>query len=597
VTVEIEQERRRTVDVMPDLCAAILGGLHVPRGMRWGSRPERAADYLRFSRPIRWLVCKFGEETVSFPFYDLVAGDVSLGHRVLGGPVTITSAGDYERLLAGQHVIVDQGQRRQLITGKLDDLAAAERARWIDPGDVLSEAVYLVEWPTVLAGSFDAGKLELPADVLVTAMQSHQRYFPLRGFGDDLRPAFLYVSNADPAHAELITRGNQRVLEGRLDDAEFAFSNDLNDGLESLAAKLGAIVFHEKLGTMADKSVRLQALGDWLACRFAEGAAGSRAEEREPGLDEISERVVEAARLAKADLASHVVQEFPVLQGRMGEIYARQAGMAEPVARAIGEQYLPLGASATLPGSPTGALLATADKIDNIAGAWVAGEKPSGSRDPYGLRRAAMGIVRIALEYALRYPLPGLVAEALAAYAGQGRDCDTAVVAAEVQAFILERLEGLLLDEGLDHESVQAALGADAADLPGLAARARCFASWRGRPVFADLVVVYNRCASLAAKAGAGEVAVRPELFREDAEAALHDAFAGRAPSLAESIGNGEMEEALNTAAGLRPVIDRYFDDVLVMDGDAQVRENRLAQLVAIRDAVRGIGDLSRISM
>lgn len=605
VTVEIEQERRRTIEVVPELCAAILAGLHVPRGMRWGTRPPLAAEYLRFSRPIRWLVCKFGEETVPFSLYDLTAGDLSQGHRVLGKPVTITVADEYERLLEAQCVLVDQARRRELIVALLDERARAERARWVDPGDVLSEAVYLVEWPSVLAGRFDEGKLELPADVLVTAMQSHQRYFPLRGSGDDLRPAFLYVSNADPAHAGLITQGNERVLEGRLDDAGFAFGHDLAEGLEALAGKLAAIVFHEQLGTLADKSARLQRIGDWLARRSFD-AAGSvtgreggvaGAADREGGPAGVSEHVVTAARLAKADLASHVVQEFPVLQGRMGEIYALRAGLPGQVAQAIGEQYLPLGAGAALPRSPAGALLAVADKIDNIAGAWVAGEKPSGSRDPYGLRRAAIGIVRIALGFSLRFPLPSLVAEALEAYAGQDRDCDAATVAAEVRAFVLERLEGLLLDEGVDYECVQAALGADAADIPGIAARARSFAAWRERDIFADAVVAYNRCAPLAAKAGADRRLVRPELFREDAEAALYAAFGERAAALGDAVGSGEIETAVTLAAALRPAIDRYFDDVLVMDPDEAVRANRLAQLAGIRDALRGIGDLSRISI
>jgi glycyl-tRNA synthetase beta chain len=588
VNVVVEEERRPAVAVAPTLCAGILQQIHVPRGMRWDTRPADAADYLRFSRPIRWLVCKLGERTVPFRFYDLDAGDVSLGHRVLGAPVTVTAADDYERLLEGQAVIVDQQRRRAAIEAGLREQADRLDGTWFDPGDVLAETTYLVEWPTVLSGSFGAGKLRLPAEVLITAMQSHQRYFPVRDREGTLLPVFLYVSNADPQAAELITAGNERVLEGRLDDAEFAYDRDVAAGLETMAGKLGAVVFHEKLGTLADKTLRLEALARWLVSL---GAAG------DDSFAALAEQAASAARLAKADLASGVVQEFPVLQGRMGELYARAAGLPDEVAAAIGEQYLPLSAVAPVPGTLPGALLAVADKIDNIVGAWVAGEKPTGSRDPYGLRRAAMGIVRIALEYDLRFPPAALVAAAMDGYARQGRGLDRDVVAAETLAFIRERVEAQLLDSGLAFDSVEAALGSTAADVPGLAARARAIDALRGRDFFIDVVTAYNRCAALAAKATRAAGAVRAELFVTPAEQGLLDVYRAVEGPVAGELANGEIESAIKAAAALRAPVDTYFDDVLVMDADPDVRENRLSQLAAVRDLLLSIGEFGRLAV
>ncbi len=361
---------------------------------------------------------------------------------------------------------------------------------------MLAEAVFLAEWPSVARGALADSHLRLPAPVLITAMQNHQRYFPVRDGDGRLLPAFLYVSNADPAAAALVTRGNERVLEGRLDDAEFAYDRDIAEGLETMADRLGDVVFHEKLGSLADKAHRLQGLVAGLAA--GPGAAGAQRGGNGSSAP-LAETLRVAARLAKADLVSQVVIEFPTLQGVMGGLYAETGGLGDAVARAVGEHYRPLSATAPLPTTVSGALLAIADKADNIVGAWVAGQRPSGSRDPYGLRRAAMGIVRIALEYSLRFPIAGLLASAVDQFEIQGveglDDERRAVIVAETAAFVRERLQVLLLDEGLPFSTVEAALAAPAGDVPALAARARTFAALAGRDFFEDAVTAYNRCA------------------------------------------------------------------------------------------------------
>jgi glycyl-tRNA synthetase beta chain len=358
-----------------------------------------------------------------------------------------------------------------------------------------------------------------------------------------------------------------------------------------MAGRLGSVVFHEELGTLADKTVRLRRLAAWLAGQAPDVVPAT-------GQGALPGTLDQAASLAKADLVSQVVIEFPVLQGTMGGLYARAGGLSEAVAAAVGEHYLPLSAVAPAPSTVAGGLLAVADKADNIVGAWVAGEKPTGSRDPYGLRRAAMGIVRIALQYALRFDVVALLAEALAAYQHQGLTVDAATVGSEARAFIWERLEGLLLDEGLPYDVVQAALGSNAADLPGSAARARAFAALQATDFFINATTAYNRCAALATKAAAG-ASTEPDadLFRQDAERLLHDAWLAAAAPVADALANNEIESALNAAAVLRPAVDRYFEDVLVMDDDAAVRANRLAQLAAVAGLLRAIGDFGRLEL
>jgi len=582
--------------------------------MRWGARPAGADDYLRFSRPLRWLVCIFAGQPVPFDFYDLRAGAVTQGHRVLGRPLIVDHASHYERHLREQHVIVDQHERRRLIVEGLDAAATRLGGRWTDPAGVLEENIYLAEWPTVHAGAFAEGHLRLPAEVLTTAMQSHQRYWPVEAPGGGLLPAFLYVSNADPAAADLVTRGNERVLEGRLDDAEFEYDRDLAEGLEAMARRLAAVVFHAKLGSLADKSARLVALARGLAAAVGTAAdrgpvdAAAGATLTAPVHGRLDAAVV-AARYAKADLVSQIVIEFPSLQGRVGGIYAEQAGADPAVAQAIADHYLPLSATAATPATLAGGLVAIADKIDNIAGAWLAGEKPSGSRDPYGLRRAAMGIVRICLEHDLHVTPRSLAAAAIEAYADEAitsrpvlpSPASGADPEGEIAAFIWERLQVLLLDEGLPFAMVEAALGAAArdADVPRVAALARTFARVEAEPYFNDVVVAYTRPAALAGRAAkeSGELPAAPDpaRFSDEAEHALAAVVAEVREPLATALGGGDVEAALRAAAALRAPGDRYFDDVLVMADDDGVRRNRLAQLRELAELLGALGDFARL--
>jgi glycyl-tRNA synthetase len=432
-------ESRATSELLPDICLKIVRDMYFPKNMRWGYRD------LRFSRPVRWLVALWGETVIPFGIAGLESGRKSLGHRWLGGPVDITKPADYVGQLRSVSVEVDHRERERSMWTELKSVAAREGLQVTDPKGKMEEVLFLVEWPTVAEGLFAAHHLALPAAVLVTAMQSHQRYFPLVDESGGLSNRFLYVTNGDPAWTKQITAGNERVLEGRIEDAEFSFEKDKAMGLEAMAGQLDKIVFHEKVGTMKDKTDRLLALVSCLADAT--------------GVDtQVRERAIGAARLAKADQVSVMVREFADLEGAMGETYALMEGCDPELAQALREQFLPDAAGGKVPATVPGALLATAEKVDNIVAAFACGEPPSGSKDPYGLRRAAAGMVAISAAFAFRYDVERLVS---AAYDGVERFPGLVARVAVVQeatAFILERLAKALTDEGVSRDTVDAVL-------------------------------------------------------------------------------------------------------------------------------------------
>jgi glycyl-tRNA synthetase beta chain len=498
---------------LPEKVDAIVDGLQFGKTMVWepGGR--------RFPRPVRWLLALLDDERV--------VGTTSFGHRFTSGAVEIDSADAYAEALRAAQVEPSLEARRVRIVEGLDALGA-----WRDPLGVLDEAVNLVEWPSVLEGRFDERFLRLPARVVETAMQSHQRYFPL----EDTR--FAIVANGgDP---ETVRTGNERVLRGRLDDATFTFDRDAAVGIDALADQLSQITFFARAGTYADKTERLVALV------------------RELGGDDVA---VAAARLAKADQASELVREFPELEGHIGAEYARLAGHPAAVCAAIDEHYLPDAADAPLPQSEAGRVLAAADKLDTLTVAFRLGHAPTGSRDPYALRRAAIGLCRLALEggLALRIDDP------------------------EVRDFVEERLESLL---DVPVEAVRAARGAGLEDLRSIAELAR-FLGGLPDEELGPVHEVYTRAARIVGDK-ADDAPVNRILLREEAERDLAEALDAFEPT-------GELETDFAAAAALAPAVERFFDDVLVMDPDEELRANRLRLLRDVRAKVGRLGDFSQI--
>ena len=511
---------RRLREVLPEQIDRIVRGFSFTRSMRWDE------SGIRFARPVRWVLAKLDDETI--------IGETSFGHRFTHGAVAIPSAAGYVNALRAADVEPVAEERRREIVEGLDAIGG-----WSDPGGKLDEVVHLVEKPIVLEGRFDERFLQLPERVIVTTMQSHQRYFPIEG------TRFAVVSNG--GEPELVIAGHTQVLEARLEDATFTFERDLATGIDALAERLASITFFTGAGSFAEKAARV--------AKLVERLGGGEAS-------------LEAARLAKADQGSELVREFPELEGYIGAEYARLAGYPDGVTKAIEEQYLPDSSGGPLPQTEPGKVLAAADKLDTLQTAFELGHRPSGSRDPYGLRRAAIGLVRLALE-------GGLTIE---------RD----LLQREVAEFVEERLESLL---DVPVEYVRAARASSAPDLGAVARRAQELYRERETPAFEGVYTAYERAHRLAGKAQdeAAEQLDRA-LLVEDAEKALAEALATVAID-----GNGDLQAALESGAELAPVMERFFDEVLVMAEDDAVRANRLRLLLDVRDALGALGDFSQI--
>jgi glycyl-tRNA synthetase beta chain len=509
-------------EALPERIEAVVRGLTFSKTMRWDD------SGLRYPRPVRWVLAKLDEETIR--------GERSFGHRFTHDEVEIPSAEAYPESLRAANVEPEAGERRRQIVEGLP-------AGWSDPNGVLDEVVHLVESPIVLQGSFDERFLELPAGVVITAMQAHQRYFPL---GEN---RFAFVANGgDP---DVVRAGNEQVLENRLDDAVFTFERDVRIGIDELARRLTGITFFEGGGTLADKSERLMRLVDQLGA---------------------GEATREAARLAKADQASELVREFPDLQGHIGAEYARLAGYPEAVCAAIDEHYLPAEAGGPLPGTEAGRLLSAADKLDNLTISFELGHRPTGSRDPFGLRRAAIGLCRVATEGGLAIP--------------------RSVLAGDVRDFVEERYEGLL---DLPVELVRAARRSSVGELGQVAELARALAGVDDA-ILERLHTAYARADRLAGKdesQAAG--ALNADLLLEPSEVELARVVAAAAPEIQAALQRGDPAAALEAATKIGEPVDRFFEEVLVMAEDSAVRANRLRLLLDVRDTLRQVGDFSQL--
>jgi glycyl-tRNA synthetase beta chain len=521
----VEVPGRPIAEVLPERLAAVVTGLQFGKSMDWGAG-------FRFARPVRWLCAKLEEDTVEVALEHVPSGGYSYGHRqTYPERVDIPSARIYLETLRSVGVEPDRARRYQAICAGLDALGP-----WRDPLDKLDEVVYLVESARVQDGTFDERFLRLPERVVVLTMQSHQRYFPLGG------NRFAFVANGgDP---DVVRAGNEFVLRGRLEDAEFTFERDVEVGIEELANRLASITYLQGAGSFADKTSRL--------VETVRGLGGD-------------EHAAEAARLAKADQASELVREFPELEGHIGATYATLAGQPDEVATAIDEQYLPDSAGAPIPATRAGRVLAAADKLDHLVTAFGLGHAPTGSRDPYALRRAAIGLNRLAIEGGVRVQRDRL---------GPARE------------FVEGRLEGLL---DLPVEFVRAARASAVSDLAGIAHLARALHQAEPTEEFASVYEAFDRAHRLAGKRSDAAAVVDESAFEHDTERELYDALRGR------TLEPSDFDNALRSAAEISPLVSRFFDDVMVMTDDERVRANRLRLLLDVRDTLGRLGDLSLI--
>ena len=570
VVAEVHEPGRPAAEVLAEVLPNICAGIRFPKTMRWG-----AGDFA-FGRPVQWLVALLDDEPVPFAFAGIEAGRETRGHRFLAPEaVALTRADVYEQVLADAHVVVDPAERRRLMVERLE-AAAKELGGTLVPDEFLvAECADLVEAPFVVPGSFDPDFLELPESVVVSVMRDHQRYFALRGPDGKLMPRYLNVVNTAEAPA-VIAEGNDRVLEARLADARFFVAEDRKHGMESWRTKLDTTVFQRKLGTVGAKVDRIIALTRWLA--------------EESGADVA--KAAEAARLAKLDLESLIVFEFPELQGEMGRFYALAEEVEPAVADAIAEHYQPTGADAPVAEGPLGAIVGTADRADTLIGCFGIGLEPSGSNDPFALRRAAISIVRTALEGPIDVNVHELLAQA---YDGFHVDlAERAKVLEAAERFFAARLRAFYRDR-YSGDVVEATLGAWAEQGYGsvrdLDARMKAVAGFRELPEYEPLAIAFKRANNITKDADPG--VVDPSLLEAGAEQTLHETFERVRGDLEAAREGRDYTEALAIVAReLKEPIDRYFDDVMVMVDDETVRTNRLRLLKNIAQAVTKVAHI-----
>jgi glycyl-tRNA synthetase beta chain len=585
----------RAVDLLPGLVQAALEQLPIPRRMHWG------AGSALFVRPVHWVLMLFGQDVVPATLLETPSGHVTHGHRFHAPkPLRITSPGAYERTLRERgRVIADFAARREKIRAEVTSIAAGLEGRALIGEALLEEVTALVEWPVALAGRFEERFLTLPREVLISTLQDHQRYFPVEDGAGRLMPLFIAVANIESRDPNKVREGNERVVRPRLADAAFFWEQDRREPLAARVPALDAVTFQAKLGSLGDKTRRIVALA-------LDVAAAVNAP-----LDEARR----AAELCKCDLLTAMVGEFPDLQGVMGSYYARADGEAQDVATAIREHYLPRAAGDELPATAAGDAVAIADKLDTLAGIFAIGERPTGNKDPFGLRRAALGVQRILIEKGLEVDLKRLIDLAVAgvradidrlrgaaapAKAHVGAD----VVAGWIYDFLMERLRAYYLERStsapgrvaVTTEMFDAVLAARPASPLDFDARLKALSAFLDLPESASLTAANKRIANILRKAPAGSAGtVDVEHLKADAEVRLFDAMLALRDSVAAATAERQYTAALGRLAQLRPVVDAFFDQVMVMDQDAQLRANRLGLLAQLQGLFGGVADLSRL--
>ncbi|MFR0018866.1 MAG: glycine--tRNA ligase subunit beta [Paraclostridium sp.] len=568
---KIKQDGQLTSEVLKSILPEAIKSMTFPKAMRWGGKN------MRFIRPIRWMVCILNDSVLDIELEGIVSSNTTKGHRFLGeSEFEVNTLNEYLTKLEENFVILNQDERKELIKKQCDDVAKSLGGEIEFDEELLEEVTHLVEYPTAFYGEFDEDYAKLPKEVVITPMKQHQRYFPVLKDGK-LLPNFIAVRNGDSHRIDNVKKGNEKVLEARLADALFFYKEDTKKSLESYIEKLKTVVFQAKLGTVYDKSLRIEKLANDILEKLNE--------------TDIKEDTLRAAKLCKADLVTGMVFEFTELQGVMGREYAKVSGENENVAEAIFEHYLPRFAGDILPATKSGIVLSIADKLDSIAGFFAIGIQPTGSQDPYALRRQALGIINILMDNNLDISLRELVSLTLDNYSFIEFDKDE--VLNQIMEFFKDRIKNLFRDLGIRYDVIDAILSSNIEDIADMYARAKALNSWIDKGELVEMLTAFNRVATLAEKAETNEVNIN--LMREEAEFNLYQQFQEISSNVEHLLANKEYTKALDAFASLRPAIDNMFDSVMIMDKDEAIKNNRLAILKQIYDIMLNICDLSKI--
>ena len=567
----IKQEGKHTSEVLKNIVPEAIKNVTFPKAMRWGGKN------MRFARPIRWMVALLNNEVLDIDLEGIKSSNITRGHRFLGEKeFEVNSVEEYFEKLDKNFVVLDQHKRKEMIRKQAVEVAKSLGGEVELDEDLLEEITFLVEYPTAFYGEFDEEYVKLPKEVVTTPMKEHQRYFPVLKDGK-LLPNFIAVRNGDSNRIDLVKAGNEKVLRARLADALFFYHEDTKKPLESFVDKLQTVVFQAKLGTVYDKTLRIEKLSQVIL--------------NELNMTESKENTLRAAKLCKADLVTNMVFEFTELQGIMGRDYAQVSGENEEVCQGIFEHYLPRFAGDILPETNTGIALSIADKLDSIAGFFAIGIKPSGSQDPYALRRQALGILSILLDRKLSVNLNNLINAALDNYSNL--EFNKEEVASQIVEFFVERVKNLFKDLGIRYDVIDAVLNNNLDDISDIHTRALELNRWLQKDELVEMLTAFNRVSTLAEKATTD--IVKEDLLKEDAEIKLYNGFKEIKSNVESLLLDKKYNEALDAFATLRPLVDNLFDNVMVMDKDEAIKENRLGLLKQIYSTMLTICDFSKI--
>ena len=570
------KEGKLVEDILKENMDDMIKSITFPKSMRWGGKN------LRFARPIRWLLSILNDKVVEFSLEGIIASNITRGHRFLGSShIEIGHVDEYIDKLQDNYVIVDGKKRKEKIKYGCEKLAREKGGTLLADEALLDEITNIVEYPTPMIGRIEEEYLKLPKEVVTTPMKEHQRYFPVVDDKKRLLPYFITVRNGNDEYLDMVIKGNEKVIGARLEDAKFFYNEDIKTPLEDYVEDLKNIIFQEKLGTLYDKTIRVQKLAVKIGSYLEVG-------------EETEKNIERAGYLSKADLVTKMVDEFTELQGVMGREYAKTSGENEITSLAVYEQYLPRYSGDELPTTTAGAILSIADKLDTIAGCFAIGIQPTSSQDPYGLRRQALGIINIILNKRLNLSLEELIDFALYIYVDEnGLAFDYNKVKAEITDFFKGRIRNMFIDMGIRYDIVDAVLGTGIDDIFDLKLRADKVNTWLDKEGLNEILIAFNRVKTLADKAENNES--KRDLLVEQEEIELFETFHVVEEKVLSSLERKEYEKALDQMISLSEPIDNFFDNVMVMVEDEKIKDNRLGLLKRISDTMLMICDLSKI--
>ena len=568
--IKLTKEGQAVKGLLKDIFEGMIKSTTFPKSMRWGGKN------IRFVRPIRYFVCLMDEEVIDFEIEGIKTGNITKGHRFLGSSeIVINTPDEYEAKLKENFVILDDEQRKALILEQCKAVADSLGGTLMMDEDLLEEVNYIVEYPTAFYGEFDESYLSLPKEAIITPMKEHQRYFPVLDADGKLLNKFITVRNGDSYAIDNVKRGNEKVLDARLSDALFFYHEDTKKPLEAYVERLDTIVFQQKLGTILDKTKRIQNLSEKIAKALALTL---------PNLDR-------AAYLSKADLTTAMVFEFTELQGIMGRYYANLSNEPSEVAEAIYEHYLPRFAGDELPSTNEGIILALSDRLDSVSGFFAIGIQPTGSQDPYALRRQALGILNIMMEKKLDVRLFDLLDLALENF--DFEDMDKQSVKSDLMSFFELRLKNLFTDMGIRYDVVDAIINIEDSNPFDLLIRAKDLDAWVKNNSVTEALQTFSRISNISKEAIAGKV--DEALFAHDSEAKLNTAYNSIKAEVEAMLARREYVKALELLISIKDSVDEFFDSVMIMDENMDIRANRLAMLSNIRTTMESVADLSKI--